>query len=91
MKDIKLNEKLTDLDIGMEVVDAGEQTMAMLSYTAPGEWKASPQDGLEVARYASAPMMSMLALRNRAQEAMERNGIEGSARVERGRLIIEIK
>lgn len=90
MKDIKLNETLTDLDESLEATEAGVQTMAMLANTAPGEWKASPLDGLEVEKYLSAPTPKVRALRNKSQEAMERNGIEGAAKVENGKLTITI-
>lgn len=91
MKDIKLNEQMTDIDPEMEPIEAGEQTMAMLAHTEAGEWKASPEDGLGIKRYIAAPEGRLRGLRNKAQEAMERNGIAGSARIENGTVTIEIE
>lgn len=90
MKDIKLNERLTDIEAELEPIEAGAQTLAMLAHTEAGEWKASAQDGLGAKRYLGAPGGSLKGLRNKTQEAMERNGIAGSARIENGTITITI-
>lgn len=91
MKDILMNESLTDLDATMAVTESEEQTMALMGITVTGEWKASPQDGLNVSVYMGAPSPRVRMLRNKVQEAMERNGIGGEALVEGGKITIKIK
>lgn len=91
MKDIKMNESLTDLDASLAVTEGEEQTMALLAETVPGEWKASPQDGLNARVYMGAPKERVRMLRNKTQEAMERNGIEGEAMEDNGKITIKIR
>lgn len=91
MKDIRLNDILTDLEAPLEAIDGEVQLMAMLSHSVSGEWKASPMDGLGVADYMGAPEREMRGLRNKAQEAMERNGIKGRVKVAGGAVNIDIE
>lgn len=85
-----MNETLTDLDETLAVAESDGQTMALLCEAESGEWKTSPTDGLGVAKMQGAPPKAMMRLRNKAQEAMQRNGVEGSAEVNDGKLIIKI-
>lgn len=94
MKDILLNDEFDlEAEAGeLSQGESGEQTLALLMETVPGEWKWSAEDGVGLMRYAGAPEGEMQRLKRHLQECMKRNGIEWS-RIEAagGELTVEIK